>query len=417
MHGISITELHRRTAATAEPVAERGAAQFGVSVDTFVNWRWQMKHQIEKHSDRAGGLTIGLDEKKAFEQLRSVFHAGITPYYASLIKNDRPDCPIRRQAVPQLAEMHDTLGVADPLQEVNNSPVREIVHVYPDRVAFCVAQLCSVYCRYCFRKRRDEEAGLHFNPRIIEAGLEYIRSKPSIRDVLLTGGDPLVAHDESILKVVASLRQIPHVEIVRIGTRVPVTLPYRITSALAQALAAHHPLWINTHFNCVEEVTPDAAAAVDTLLRAGIPVGNQSVLLRGVNDSLEQMKALNEALIRIRVRPYYIYHPQIVAGTEHLRVPIEKGLDIMRGLRGQTSGFAIPQYILDTPFGKLPLNPHNVLAREGEHVILRTNDGRKVWAEPNPLDGYKPTEPLSHTVQGQSHGPAFSVVSGVDAHD
>lgn len=416
MHGITITELHRRSAASAEPVAEKGAALFGVSVDTFVNWRWQMKHQIESGSDPSGGLAIRPDEKQAFEKLRSVFHAGITPYYASLINNDRPDCPVRLQAVPQLAEMHDTLGVADPLQEVNNSPVREIVHVYPDRVAFCVAQLCPVYCRYCFRKRRDEEAGLHFNPRIIEAGLEYIRSKPSIRDVLLTGGDPLVAHDESILRVVAALRQIPHVQVVRIGTRVPVTLPYRITTALAEGLAAHHPLWINTHFNCVEEVTPDAAAAVDTLLRAGIPVGNQSVLLCGVNDSLEKMKALNEALIRIRVRPYYIYHPQIVAGTEHLRVPIEKGLDIMRGLRGHTTGFAIPQYILDTPFGKLPLNPHNVLAREGDHVLLRTNDGKKVWAEPNPLNGYEPAEPLSCTAQNPSHGPVFTVPGGGTDH-
>jgi lysine 2,3-aminomutase len=394
VHATTPTELHIKSAATPLPVAERGAAQFGVSVDTFMNWRWQMKHQIEKDSDPSGSLRILPEEAQAFEQLRPVFHAGITPYYAALIDGARPDCPIRLQAVPQLAEMHDVLGVADPLLEVNNSPVREVVHVYPDRVAFCVAQLCPVYCRYCFRKRRDEETGLHFNPRIIDAGLNYIRSNPSIRDVLLTGGDPLVAHDESILKVVAALRQIPHVEIVRIGTRVPVTLPYRITKELAEGLAAHHPLWINTHFNCVEEVTPDAAAAVDTLLRAGIPVGNQSVLLRGVNDSLEKMKALNEALVRIRVRPYYIYHPQIVAGTEHLRVPIEKGLDIMRGLRGRTSGFAIPQYILDTPYGKLPLTPQNVIGRTGDNVHLRTNDGANVWSEPNPLDGYSPATPL-----------------------
>jgi lysine 2,3-aminomutase len=383
------TALHLRSAARG-PVTQTAAAAFGVSEHTFTDWRWQIKRQIRSADDPSGALQLGAEDAQAFNDLRDVFEAGVTPYYASLAHPTDPNCPIRIQALPDLREKADQLGVADPLQEKNNSPVPEVVHVYPDRVAFCVAQLCPVYCRYCFRKRRDGEEGLHFNPRIISAGLDYIRSTPAIRDVLLTGGDPLVAQDSQILRVVAALREIPHVEIIRIGTRVPVTLPYRITPALAKGLAEHHPVWINTHFNSVEEITPEAAAACDILLSHGIPVGNQSVLLAGVNDSVNAMKRLGEALIRIRVRPYYLYHPQIVVGTEHLRVPIEKGLEIMRGLRGNTTGFAIPSYILDTPFGKLPLTPQNYIGRRGDNVEIRTNDGR-IWTEPSPLGEFSPS--------------------------
>lgn len=386
MSSFPITALHDRSAWRSTRVTPSGSKQFGVSPETFSNWRWQMKHQIQNASDASGDIRYTADETSAFSKLAVKFQAGITPYYASIMDPENPQCPVRLQATPRLAEHQDRLGVPDPLEEKNNSPVPEVVHVYPDRVAFCVAQLCPVYCRYCFRKRRDEEQGLHFNPRIIDRGLEYISSKPTIRDVLLTGGDPLITQDATLLHLLRRLREIPHVEVVRIGTRVPVTLPYRITTELAQALAEFHPLWINTHFNCVEEVTPEAAAAIDNLSRAGIPVGNQSVLLKGVNDTYGKMKALGEALLRIRVRPYYLYHPQIVEGTEHLRVPIETGLDIMRKLRGTTTGFAIPTYILDTPYGKLPLTPNNLVGRDGDHVILQTNDGKHEWREPNPLE-------------------------------
>lgn len=386
------TPLHLRTAARPA-ITSLGAGHFGVPETQFCDWRWQIRHQIAEDSDNVGDLSLSEDERSAFETLKPVFRAGITPYYASLMEPKNPDCPIRRQAMPRLAETADALGLDDPLAEVSHSPVPEVVHVYPDRVAFCVAQLCPVYCRYCFRKRRDQEKGLHFNPRILRAGLDYIAKHPAIRDVLLTGGDPLVAHDSQILGLVEQLRAIPHVSIIRIGTRVPVTLPYRITRDLARGLAAHHPVWINTHFNCVQEITPEAAAAVDILLSEGIPVGNQAVLLSGVNDSVESMRALCEGLIRIRVRPYYLYHPQIVAGTAHLRVPIEKGLDIMRALRGTTTGFAIPTYILDTPHGKQPLTPQSIVGRNGEDVVLVTRSGA-VWREPSPLGGYAPMTPL-----------------------
>ncbi len=386
-------DLHQRTASNKKNVTQYGAELFGVTAEQFANWRWQMKNQVQSAED-VQSLQLSDNERAAFEALKDKFHAGITPYYLALMNFSDENDPVRLQAMPRLEELDDRLGVADPLKEINNSPAKEVVQVYKDRVAFCVAQLCPVYCRYCFRKRRDEEVGLHFNPRIVNQGIEYIASNPEIRDVLVTGGDPLVANDSSIENVISRLRAIPHVEMIRIGTRVPVTLPYRITEELADMLAKYHPIWVNTHFNCPEEITPEAASAVDILLRRGIPVGNQSVLLKGVNDSVERMKSLVEGLIKIRARPYYLYQAQIVEGTEHMRVPIEKGLDIMRGLRGNTTGFAIPQYVLDTPTGKVPLSPNHVLGRVEEDVILEQLTGVP-WAEPNPLDGYVPNRNLS----------------------
>jgi lysine 2,3-aminomutase len=303
--------------------------------------------------------------------------------------------PVRLQAVPRLDELNDKIGIEDPLQEVGNSPVKEVVHVYRDRVAFCVAQLCPVYCRYCFRKRRDDEIGLHFNPKIVDAGVKYISENKEIRDVLITGGDPLIAQDGTLENLLRKLRDIPHVEIIRIGTRVPVTLPYRITEELADMLSQFHPLWINTHFNCAEELTPESAAAIDTLLSRGIPIGNQSVLLAGVNDTPERLKSLLEGLVKMRVRPYYLYQAQTVEGTAHLRVPIEKGLDLMRSLRGNTTGFAIPQYVLDTPTGKIPLSPNHVLGRADDDVVL-LDLKRKTWREINPIKDYVTQNPLGH---------------------
>ena len=381
--------LEHRVASSKQSVTQRGCDLFGVSEEQFTNWRWQMKHQIQEAKDVEGKINLSEDEKSAFESLKDVFHAGITPYSMSLIDFKNELDPVRLQLLPSSKEHKDKFGVKDPLQEVNNSPVKEVVHVYKDRVAFCVAQICPVYCRYCFRKRRDGEEGLHFNPKIIDQGIAYIASNKDIRDVLLTGGDPLIAHDSSLENLIKRLREIPHVEIIRIGTRVPVALPYRVTEEFAQMLSQYHPIWINTHFNSTQELTPEAASAIHTLLRHGIPVGNQSVFLKDVNDSAEQMKALVEGLVRMRVRPYYIYHPQIVEGTEHMRIPIEKGLDIMKSLRGNTTGFAVPQYVLDTPSGKIPLSPNHVVGRDGDHVIVEQLN-RRHWAEPSPLDGYKP---------------------------
>lgn len=389
----SPSELHFRTASRKQDITALGARLFDVSPDTFSNWHWQMKHQVQSAEECARILSLSGSEEQAFVALKDRFHAGITPYYMALMAAGDASCPVRVQALPVMEEQVDALGVADPLKEVTNSPVKEVVHVYEDRVAFCVAQLCPVYCRYCFRKRRDEEVGLHFNKKIVDAGIAYIASNPRIRDVLITGGDPLIANDATLENLLSRLRAIPHIEILRVGTRVPVTLPYRVTPALASLLAKYHPIWVNTHFNCAEEITPEATAAVDTLLREGIPVGNQAVLLKGVNDTPERLKALVEGLVRIRARPYYLYQAQIVEGTGHLRVPVEKGLDLMRSLRGHTTGFAIPQYVLDTPFGKVPLSPNHVVGRQGDEVVVETNSG-KLWAEPNPLESYTPLRPL-----------------------
>ena len=396
-----IGALHNRTAFNKISSTQVGANLFGVTPEQFSNWRWQMKNQVASSDDLANIFALTGNEKEAFVKLHSKFHAGITPYYMTLMDPLNENCPVRLQAIPRLEELTDLVGIADPLGEVANSPVKEVVHVYPDRVAFCVAQLCPVYCRYCFRKRRDEEVGLHFNPKIVDAGIEYITSNKKIRDVLITGGDPFIAHDSTLENLLSRLRAIPHVEILRVGTRVPVTLPYRITEELADMLAQFHPLWVNTHFNCPEELTPEAAAAVDTLLRRGIPVGNQSVLLRGVNDSFERMKQLVEGIVRIRARPYYLYQAQIVEGTEHLRVPIEKGLDIMRALRGNTTGFAIPQYVLDTPSGKVPLSVNHVIGRNGNDVMIESLTTAP-WAEPNPLEDYKPHHALPNLASADS---------------
>jgi lysine 2,3-aminomutase len=389
----SLAPLHWQTATRKESVTARGASLFGTTEEQFTNWRWQMKNQVTSAEEAQRILKLSASEQEAFSSLKDLFEAGVTPYYLALMDLEDEYCPVRLQALPRLEETVDRIGIADPLQEVGNSPVKEVVHVYKDRVAFCVAQLCPVYCRYCFRKRRDDEVGLHFNPRIVDQGIEYIANTPSIRDVLITGGDPLVAQDGTLENLLSRLRAIPHVEILRIGTRVPVTLPYRITEELADMLARYHPLWINTHFNCPEELSPEASAAIDTLLSRGIPVGNQSVLLAGINDTSERLKTLFEGLVRMRVRPYYLYQAQTVEGTAHLRVPIEKGLDLMRSLRGNTTGFAIPQYVLDTPTGKVPLSPNHVVGRDGDSVVMK--DLKKGhWREVNPLGDYSTSNPL-----------------------
>ena len=378
-------EFHKKIAFNPISVTEKGAKLFNVPPEKFSNWKWQMKHQIQEPQDVENIISLSENEKSAFVELKDKFHAGITPYSTTLIDFNNENDPIRLQLYPKLNELNDKYGVSDPLQEVNNSPVKELVHVYKDKIAWCVAQLCPVYCRYCFRKRRDNEEGLHFNPKIIEAGLNYIRSNKQIRDVLITGGDPFIANDSTLENLLIKLREIPHVEIIRFGTRTPVSLPYRITNELAAMLEKYHPIWINTHFNCAEELTPEAAMAIDILLKHGIPVGNQSVFLKHVNDDFEKMKQLLNGLIRFRVRPYYIYHPQIVEGTEHLRIPIEKGMDIMKKLRGATTGFAIPQYVLDTPSGKIPLSPNHIIGRKGDIMYVEQLNG-EIWGEPNPLE-------------------------------
>jgi lysine 2,3-aminomutase len=352
--------------------------------DDWRDWTWQMRHRIRSAEELATVLAPTEDERRAIAELASRFHFVITPYYAALMDPNDPDCPIRRQVVPATAELRDPQGLADPLSEVAHSPVKNVIRVYPDRIAFCVNNECALYCRFCLRKRMVGDEEWTMKKRELTRALDWIRATPEIRDVLLTGGDPLVYSDARLEWLLAELRAIPHVEILRLGTRLPVTLPFRVTDALCEMLAKYHPLWVNTHFNHPRELTADAAEACDKLTRAGIPVGNQSVLMAGINDDVATMKALCEGLVRMRVRPYYCYQAQLLEGTGHFRVPVERGVEIFKALRGRTSGFAIPQYVLDTPYGKVPLSHPYLRGREGDDIVVESFDGR-VWREPNPL--------------------------------
>ncbi|MFC1485418.1 KamA family radical SAM protein [Candidatus Latescibacterota bacterium] len=329
-------------------------------------------------------LPLSEEEAQAVREVGTRYPWRVTAYYASLIDAADPDCPIRRQCIPDIRELDGSYGSPDPLDEEENSPVPGVIQVYPDRLAVTVTNRCPMYCRFCLRKRfRRDESGDLCGSRLASV-LRYIRGNSAIRDVLLTGGDPLMFADDEIDRILGELRSIGHVEIIRIGTRSPCTWPERITESFASMAASHHPVWVNTQFNHPREVTDEAAGAVDRLLRAGIPVGNQSVLLGGVNDSRETMLELVRKLVRIRVRPYYLYQAQALAGTGHFVVPIERGIEIVQGLRGWTTGFAVPQYVLDTPFGKVPLNPDYLRGRTGDFVEIITYSGER-WREYNPL--------------------------------
>jgi lysine 2,3-aminomutase len=362
----------------------RAAGAAADPAERWRDWAWQMRHRIRTAEDLARWVRPSDDERRAIAALAERFHFVITPYYASLMDPEDPGCPIRRQVVPATAELRDPLGYPDPLDEVAHSPVKNVIRVYPDRIAFCVNNECALYCRYCLRKRMVGDEEWSMKKRELAVALDWLRRTPEIRDVLLTGGDPLVFSDARLAWLLAELRRIPHLEIIRLGTRLPVTLPFRVTDALCRMLEKYHPIWVNTHFNHPAELTVDAEEACERLARAGIPVGNQSVLLAGVNDDVATMKALCEGLVRMRVRPYYCYQAQLLEGTAHFRAPIERGVEIFRALRGRTSGFAIPQYVLDTPYGKVPLAYPYLRGRDGDDVVVESYDGR-IWRERNPL--------------------------------
>ncbi len=354
------------------------------------DWRWQMRHRVHDEASLRRYVEPTADELAAIEATRDIFRWNITPYYASLMDPDDPDCPVRRQVVPRMSELApDIVGVVDPLDEVGHSPVKNLIHNYRDRVAFCVTSECAVYCRYCLRKRMVGDADFMMRKDELEEALAYLAAHPEIRDVLLTGGDPLVFNEANLDWLLGRLRAIPHIEIIRFGSRLPVTLPFRITDDLCALLKQYHPIWLNTHFNHPKELTPEAGDACAKLAEAGVPVGNQTVLMRGINDDLATMKALVEGLVAMRVRPYYIYQAQLIGGTAHFRTPIETGMALMRGLRGHTSGFAVPTYVLDTPFGKVPLTRDYVRGRAGDYVVMESPRG-DLWAEPNPLGGEPP---------------------------
>jgi len=329
------------------------------------DWRSQLQHRITAVQQLRDWINVTEQEEKAIEACAGKYQWSITPYYASLMDKDDETCPIRQQAVPSLLELeHFPNSSVDPVGDRIYRQTNRVVHKYPDRVLLLVTHLCATYCRFCTRKyhtmdldgtyfERDEAASW-------EEDYDYIASHPAIRDVLLSGGDPLMYSDSKLNQIISRLRQIPHVEIIRLGSRFPVVLPQRITPELCTMLEQYHPVWMSTHFNHPKEITPEAAKACDRLLRHGIVVQNQTVLLKGINDDLPTMRALVTGLLRIRVRPYYLYHCDNAVGVSHFATSLEKGRELIRGLLGYTTGFALPQYVLTTPLGKIPLWEENL---------------------------------------------------------
>ncbi len=352
-----------------------------IVLSKWKDWKWQLKNCIKSVDQFEELLGIKLEKmhRKKIEMTVKKFPLAITPYYMSLINtDDYKNDPVFRQSFPAPEELEiQKYDMSDPLSEDKDSPAPGITHRYPDRVLFHISNVCSMYCRHCTRKRKVGDIDSIPCKEDIMAGLEYIRNTPVVRDVLLSGGDPLMLSDEYLDWILTELRKIPHVQVIRIGTRMPVVLPYRITDKLVDMLKKHHPLWINTHFNHPREMTTSSREALAMLANAGIPLGNQTVLLAGVNDCPRIMKSLMHKLVENRVRPYYIYQCDLSEGLTHFRTPIGKGIEIMESLRGHTSGFAVPTYVVDAPGGggKIPLNPTYLISLSTNKVVLRNYEG------------------------------------------
>jgi lysine 2,3-aminomutase len=344
------------------------------------DWRWQLKNRINSIEQLQKLLPTLTPEEHAGTMLANTkLSLGITPYFFNLIDAADEHCPIRRQMVPRIEETHEAAWeMSDPCGEDGHSPVPGLVHRYPDRVLFLVTDRCASYCRYCTRSRLVSNAsGYDFHPEF-DRQIEYIQNTPQIRDVLLSGGDPLLFSDEKLEYLINRLRSIPHVEFIRIGTRIPIFLPQRITEELCAMLKKYHPLFISVHTNHPRELTTEAREALGRLADAGIPLGNQSVLLKHVNDDVTTMRALVQKLLMCRVKPYYIYQCDLITGSAHLRTSVRRGLEIMEGLRGHTTGYAVPQYVIDAPGGggKVPINPEYVLSRNADRVVIRNFEGK-----------------------------------------
>jgi lysine 2,3-aminomutase len=343
------------------------------------DWRWQFRNRITSLAKLERYFVFAPGEREILENVLTEFRLGITPYYLSLIDPDDPADPLRLQAVPSAEEfLYGEQGEPDPLAEDDFSPVPGIVHRYPDRCLLIATNVCALYCRYCTRKRIMEEGDAPPPVQAFDAMVDYIAQTPAIRDVIISGGDPLTWSSRRLRHLLGRLRAIPHLEIIRLGTRVPVTLPQRIDAELCAAIEEFGPIWINVHFNHPREVTSDAAVACDRLLRSGIPLNNQAVLLRGVNDDAEVMKSLVHALMRIKVRPYYLYNCDPVRGSHHFRTPISKGIEIVEALRGHTSGLAVPVFVVDAPGGggKVPVQPDYLLSYRNGRAVIRNFQGR-----------------------------------------
>lgn len=357
----------------------------GASLSDWNDWRWQLRHRIRSIPELARVLELSPEELAGNAAMLPV---AITPYYASLLQGSGPTDPLRRSVVPIAAELERAPEEAgDPLAEEQDTVVPGLVHRYPDRVLFLVTEQCAVYCRYCTRSRlvgREESgpkvgSGHTGGPGHWEGAIDYIREHPEVRDVLVSGGDPLTLSDRQLEYLLQRLREIQHVEIIRLGTKTPVVLPQRFTPRLLRLLRAHHPLLMSIHVTHPEELTPEMRAAAALIADAGVPMGSQTVLLKGINDDVETMRRLNQALLTCRVRPYYLYQCDPIPGSAHFRTPVSKGIEIIEGLRGHTSGYAVPQYVIDAPGGggKIPILPEYLLRRDGEELVLRNYQGRE----------------------------------------
>ena len=361
-----------------------------VTEEQWNDWKWQVRNRISDVETLKQVINLTPEEEENIGEVLKKFRVGITPYYAALMDPDDHNCPIRMQAVPTLMETHESESdMDDPLDEDVDSPVEGLTHRYPDRVLFLITDQCSMYCRHCTRRRfaGQHDAGV---PRDrIDNAIEYIKNTPQIRDVLLSGGDCLLVSDDLLEYIIKKLREIPHVEIIRLGSRTPVVLPQRITEDLANMLKKYHPIWLNTHFNHPKEITEESIEACRKLADVGIPLGNQSVLLRGVNDCPHIMKDLVHGLVKMRVRPYYIYQCDLSMGIEHFRTKVSKGIEIIEALRGHTSGYAVPTFVVDAPGGggKIPVMPQYLISSSPTKVVLRNYEGIiTTYAEPQIVD-------------------------------
>ncbi len=342
------------------------------------DWIWQLTNTIRTLDDLKQIINLTPEEEEGVKISTKTIPLNITPYYASLMNPDDPRCPIRMQSVPISQEIQKSkYDLEDPLAEDEDSPVPGLTHRYPDRVLFLVTNQCSMYCRYCTRRRFSGQIGMGVPKKQLDGAINYIAEHPEVRDVLISGGDGLLINDQILEYVLKNLRAIDHVEIIRIGTRAPVVFPQRITENLCNILKKYHPVWLNTHFNTSLEITEESKKACEMLADAGVPVGNQAVILAGINDSVEIMKKLMHDLVKIRVRPYYIYQCDLSEGIGHFRAPVSKGLEIIEGLRGHTSGYAVPAFVVDAPGGggKITLQPNYLISQSTDKVILRNFEG------------------------------------------
>ncbi|MFA6200346.1 MAG: lysine 2,3-aminomutase [Bacteroidales bacterium] len=385
------------------------------------DWKWQIKNRIETLEDLKKYISLTEKEEDGVMKSLKTLRMAITPYYLSLIDPNNPNCPVRKQAIPTSAELHQSdADLLDPLHEDEDSPVAGLTHRYPDRVLFLITDMCSMYCRHCTRRRFAGQNDCESPSDRIQKAIDYIARTPQVRDVLLSGGDALMVSDKMLESIIERLRAIPHVEIIRIGSRTPVVCPQRITDDLCNMLKKYHPIWLNTHFNHPNECTPEAKEACAKLANVGIPLGNQSVLLRGVNDDSRIMKKLVHQLVMMRVRPYYIYQCDLSMGLEHFRTPVSKGIEIIENLRGHTSGYAVPTFVVDDPGGggKTPVMPQYIISQSPGKVVLRNFEGViTTYTEPLDysnececdIDFLKEDEPKSDGVASLLHGDRLSL--------